>query len=133
MDVEEASGDCTDVAPSSLPVTVTNTRLVTVLVLTGIADDEGVAEAKTDCVTVAVLTTVAVETDTGTDIDRDDDFAVEEDAVPELEGCEEPVDEADEADDDREDADVGAGAAALNGTGVGTTVELGPGGGMPLG
>lgn len=123
VDVDAADG--TVVEGVALPVTVTKIKLVTVLVLTARVDDEGVARAEADCVTVAVLTTVATDTETETEggCDR------REDAVPVLCVCEEPVDEIDEADEE----EVGAGTAALNGTGVGTTVELGLGGGMPFG
>ena len=130
MDVKEAENDAVGDAPPSLAATVTKIRLVTVLVLIGPAGGEGVAEAVTDCVTVAVLTTVVVDIDTETDTEGDNDCEAGKDVVPELD-CDEPEDPVEGV--DAEGAGAGAGEAALNGTGVGTTVELGPGGGMPLG
>ena len=134
-DATEASGTEVDAAGVALSaVTVTNTTFTTVLVLTKAEEDVGTGDGSKVCVTVAVVTTTTVDMGAGAEGEdtNDDELA---DAVENIEEASLAVDGdgVELTDVEIDVAEVDGTAAALNGTGVGTTVELGLGGGRPDG
>ena len=136
-----------DMGISDVAVTVTYTTLTTVLVLAEAGDGVDADDGNCVCVTVSVTATVTVDAAAGDDTEAspggetlEGDVGTEADEKPEEADADTEIVEAADALGDPilatgadDTGDAVADAPGVYRTGVGTKVELGPGGGRPDG